>query len=163
MLQLCKGVREDFEFYYNLKSEPSTVHWEGYSKKPDKQGLKQYFYSLVDNQLNKQIYFIKDTGREGPYGYIQLTFVTEAVLEIGYAVCERFRGNGYGQYAVGAIKKEGACLGKTLTGYVADNNIASRKCFEKNGFRKKADNYKVCYFPFFGKDIKLYQYVLERF
>ena len=161
MIQLYKGDQKDFDFYYEVKSEPSTIHWEGYSQKPDREKLLQFFNELVGNRLNKHIFFIKDDDKDESYGYIQLTFVEASVIEIGYAVSERFRGKGYGQFAIESIKKEKDYLDKVLTGFVAENNIASFTCFEKNGF-KKTNIYRVSYFPFFERNIKLYQYVFER-
>ncbi len=149
---------EDFNFYYDLKCEPSSIYWSGFSNAPDKNSLRNHFLRLINGEiLNRDFYIAEDKGV--PVGYLQLTHNTDTEVEIGYGVSERFRGNGYGAFLIGEAKRLVAEMTVlvNLIGYVRDDNYSSKRCFEKNGFVRR-ERYDVRHFAIDNADVKMYLY-----
>lgn len=155
---LRKPQIEDFDFYYELKCEPSSVYWSGFEKAPDKENLYGHFLKLVNREYSsRDFYFLEDKGR--PVGYIQLTHNSDTEVEIGYGVSEKYRSCGYGYFLIAQAKEiifqmDGIV---NLIGYVRDDNHSSKKCFEKNGFERRHD-YVKRFFALESKYMKMYLY-----
>lgn len=148
----------DFEFYYDLKCESSSIYWGGFEKPPDKEGLRIHFLRLMQGEIPKRkLYLLEDQGR--PVGYLQLTRNSETEIEFGYGVSERFRGCGYGSAIVGEAKRLVSEMENTvdLIAYVREDNYASRKCCEKNGMLQ-TDKYDIRHFALDRADVKMDQY-----
>ena len=159
---LRKPETGDFEFYYELKCEPSSVYWSGFEKAPDKENLRGHFKRLIDKDFpNRDFYILEDQGR--PVGYLQLTRNNDREVEIGYGVSERYRGCGYGYFLLDQAKEIVAgmdgCV--NLIGYVRDDNHSSKKCFEKNRFERRQD-YVERYFALEDKKKKMYLYIWNK-
>lgn len=155
---LREPCAEDFEFYYELKCEPSSVYWSGFEKAPDKENLNRHFQRLINKEFaNRDFYMLEDKGRL--VGYIQLTHNTDTEVEIGYGVSEKYRGHGYGYFLLAQAKelvcRMDECV--NLIGYVRDDNHSSKKCFEKNGFERKPE-YVERYFALESKNMKMFLY-----
>ena len=71
-------------------------------------------------------------------GYENLSQVGVTIEEIGYGVLSGYTGKGIGT----AIVSRGAkmCKSALLTAWVSEQNRASERCFEKNGFQKLSLN-----------------------
>lgn len=137
MIVLREGKFEDFEFYYNIKSEKSSVYWGGFDTKPSYEKLQKYYRKLINGEINRKLYIMfADTN---PAGYLQLAKNAENKYEISYGVSEKYRGNGYGSYIISYAKNIVANKNAYLIGYVREDNVASIKCFRKNGFRKSRE------------------------
>ena len=157
-MMLRSPCENDFDFYYNLKCEPSSVYWSGFEKEPDRENLKAHFHKLITGGFpERTLYILED--EKMPVGYIQLTRNNPSEIEIGYGVSERFRGNGYGVQLLLEAKKivAGATGDIRLIGYVRDDNYASKRCFEKAGFLSR-DAYVERYFAKDQSEKKMYLY-----
>ena len=151
--------KEDFEFYYKLKCEPSSIYWSGFEEAPDEEDLRRYFLRLVNKEIQgRDFYTLEDKGN--PVGYLQLTHNNELEIEIGYGVSEKFRGHGYGYYLLNRAKEIVANISGcvNLIGYVREDNYSSKRCFEKNCFERR-DDFVERYFALDKKNMKMYLYV----
>ena len=92
-------------------------------------------------------------------GYVQACPIGEG-FEIGYHIAQKYTGNGFATEAVKVfipVIMDMLQIDK-IYGIVLEENIASHKVLEKNGFKlifKGIDKYQ-------GKDRKLRKYVFER-
>ncbi|MBR3171048.1 MAG: GNAT family N-acetyltransferase [Lachnospiraceae bacterium] len=151
-------VKNDFDFYYELKCEPSSIYWSGFASAPDREKLYVHFMRFVKNNFpDRDFYILEDQGV--PTGYLQLTHNNATEIEIGYGVSEKYRGRGYGycilDQAKQIVAKMNGCI--NLIGYVRDDNYSSKKCFEKNGFFRNG-TYVKRYFALDSSDAKMYLY-----
>lgn len=152
----------DFDFYYKLKCEYSSVYWSGFERPPHKETLQNHFMKFVNKEINdKDFYILED--REIPVGYLQLTHNNESEVEIGYGVSEDYRGHGYGYYLLSYAKSIISDMrGRVnLIGYVRDDNYSSKKCFVKNGFLRK-EEYVKRYFALDKQSVKMFLYIWNK-
>lgn len=127
-------------------------------------------YNCTDKlQLEKKLFGSYSTSK-GPFvypiitneniniGYIQACPLGEE-FEIGYHIAQKYTGNGYATEAVKVflpVIMEMLQIDK-IYGIVLEENIASHKVLEKNGFKlifKGIDKYQ-------GKDRELRKYIFE--
>ena len=130
MIEIRNANKEDFDFYYSLKSEKTAIYWSGFDHAPDKGNMEDFWKkNVVNHSGNRDILILSDNGID--VGYSQITHGGEE-LEYAMGVCEEYRGMNYG----GKLIKETAKLypGTTMISYVREDNIASQRCLEKNGF-----------------------------
>lgn len=51
-LTIRKGRPEDFESYYNMKCEYSSIVFGGFSTLPNKENLRNYYDKLITDQIS---------------------------------------------------------------------------------------------------------------
>ncbi len=80
------------------------------------------------------MYMLEDDGEA--VGNIRLDILdNDDVGEISYMIAPDKRGQGYGKAILSLVEDKAREHGiKTLTGLVKDENVASKKCFEKAGY-----------------------------
>lgn len=159
-MYIKKAMEDDFDFYYLIKCEKSFVDIGGFITPPNREKFLDHYTQLI--QGNETILFMV-WDEDMPVGYLQLTRNSELEIEIGYGVSEKYRGKGYGTFAVSAALEichnMDPCI--NVIGYIREDNISSQKCFEKNGFCRQK-KFKVHNFPLAGGDMKMYLYEIER-
>lgn len=161
-MNLREPISGDFDFYYELKCEPSSIYWGGFDKAPDRNGLNEHFNRFLRKEFpDRDFYILEDEGI--PVGYLQLTHNSDTEIEIGYGVSERFRGRGCGYFlldqAKRIISKMDGCV--DLIGYVREDNKSSKKCFEKKGFLSK-DEFVERYFAMDKAKVKMFLYIWNK-
>ena len=63
MVNLRKASAKDFDFYYGLKCEPSSVYWSGFVEAPTVEGLKSFWRKLVEQRnTEREILFLEEGG-----------------------------------------------------------------------------------------------------
>jgi len=85
----------------------------------------------IDPGNKRKIYIVKKQNIS--VGYFNLEDVDEITSEISYGVISEFTGLGIGTFIV---RSATTILNKKLVAWVANDNIPSIKCFEKNSFAK---------------------------
>lgn len=129
---------EDFEAYYSHKSEESDIYWNGFSGKPNYEGIKGAFLGRI-GELSKveNGKCIKAIDVDGKYaGYIQFT-LNDSECEIGIGVSEKYAGKGIGRKAVLlAVSEERLSDIPVIFARIRDDNLQSQKCFLSAGFEK---------------------------
>ena len=131
MLQLIKAKRKDFPFYYKLKCEKSAVYWSGFLNEPDEESLRQFWDGIIEEKkYNRKIYLLYCDN--SPIGYVQV--VDEgAELSLSMGILEKYRGKGYGTEIIRLAILQ--YPNSDFFCYVREDNYASQKSFENNGFK----------------------------
>lgn len=158
MLTLKKADMDDFDFFYNLKCEDHSVSWSGFSEKPDRDKLYNYFQSNVMREskvLGRQIYIIMD--QDSQIGYISidpLDKIDEFDMPIG--ICKAHLGKGYAskalQLGIEEAKRQGY---KIMRPRIREDNLASMKAYKKCG-AVLTGTYETIYVPDKDDFVKMY-------
>ena len=130
-LTLHRASGDDFEAYYRLKCDPEAIKWSGFASAPDYMRLKAHFKALVCS--DKLVFFLKDNDRI--VGYCQIS-TDGSVAEVdGYSVLSDYTGKGYGTRLLAMVIDElrASPCGRIIA-RVSERNLASIKCFSRNGF-----------------------------
>lgn len=88
--------------------------------------------------------------QEKPIGQIRIDWERESG-NISYSVISDYRGQGHGSHMLHLAEQETQKRGKSLTGCVKKDNIASRMAFKKNGYKEKEED---GYFLYVKKKVK---------
>lgn len=150
MLILKEATVNDFDFYYNLKCEETSVYWSGFSQAPNRITLRDYWQNLTDGKIiDRQIFILFDD--LAPVGYVQaVNSDTETGLSMG--IIDKARGRGYGNEIIREIiDMQGS--NRQYYCYVREDNLPSEKSFIRNGFVKTGESYD----HFFDLDQKYYK------
>ena len=142
MLELIKARRKDFDFYYKLKCEESSIYWSGFAEKPNKAQLLKFWEDIINGHISRRSIYILFVDKI-PVGYIQVVEENRGcVLSIG--ITEKVRKNGFGTKIIQmAINKIGNQCKYYC--YIREDNVASIRAFENNGFCYTGISYKQVY------------------
>lgn len=159
-ISFIKGVLEDYDFYYELKSEPSNIYWSGHKNRPDYNNFKIWY---IENVINEQIifHFICWNGKK--VGALYFSINNAICINYGIAVSERVQGRGIASLAVNKfidiIKfKYTSC--KQIRFLIREDNVASIKIHEKLGFQRTGKNeYK--FLESDGREIKMEEWIID--
>ena len=155
MITLRKCVADDFEFYYNLKCEPSSLYWGGFANPPAKERLLAHFTSTFIEGKDRELLIIEEEGR--PLGYIQLSFEGEWV-ELGITVGEKHCGRGVATAAYRYLfTSYDGIKDKKPYAFIREDNYPSESSLKKFGFVRTGD-YEDRYYEQDGREMRLYRY-----
>lgn len=153
MLSFRLAVGEDYEDFYIMKSDYNNIAWGGFLQKPDYKKFKLWFLKQIDFESNRKIFIVK---RENvSVGYFNLEYVDDITSEISYGVISEFTGLGIGTFIV---RSATTILDKRIVAWVANDNIPSIKCFEKNFFTK-TEELQIRNLPLLGGEHVFYKWV----
>lgn len=63
MMKVRKAYIGDFDFYYKLKSEPSSIYWGGFSEAPSIEGLQAFWGKyVVQDSIEREHLIMEDGG-----------------------------------------------------------------------------------------------------
>jgi len=134
-----KTTLSDFDFFCQIKSEPSVIYWSGFKKKPNCTQLKKWFKKILLTKrafLNKKriIYIIHYAGEKAGFFYFDI--LNKNTIEISIAISEKFQGKGLGRTALKKIIKmiKRDYKKPAIIAWIFDINIASINVFTRNGF-----------------------------
>ena len=54
-MRLRDSRQDDFEFYYNLKCESSSIYWSGFAKAPERDNLENHFSKLMRGETVRKL------------------------------------------------------------------------------------------------------------
>lgn len=128
----------DFEEYYRLRSDPTDIYWNGYTKAPEKEFFRNLFkdrtaFSRFEEPEDRRNYLIKVSDINQTVGFVQL-IRREYFIEIGYSVSEDYQGKGYATEALHQGINLAREYGMPLVLTIRDDNLASQCVAKKNGF-----------------------------
>lgn len=154
---LRKAIEEDYEFFFQIKSEPENMYWTGHEKKPDYEGLKEWFFKELKSSAREILIF--EVGNQA-VGYAYVYFIdSNQGIETAVAVSSRFSGLGYGQEIIKSTIQY--CKinhpNKYIEAWILDENIVSIKIHEKAGYKVTNETKYIN-----GKRLFLYQYESKR-
>jgi len=124
MLSFRLAVEEDYDDFFEMKSDYNNIAWGGFLQKPDYEDFKLWFLKQIDSKSKRKIYIVK---RENvSVGYFNLEYIDNITSEISYGVISEFTGLGIGTFIV---RSATTILDKKIVAWVADDNIPSIKMF----------------------------------
>ena len=132
-MKLRKAVMDDAELILKWRNDEKTRE---NSFSSDVIALEDHIKwlsrKLEDSKCH--MYMLEDGGEA--VGNIRLDILdNDDVGEISYMIAPDKRGQGYGTAILSLVEDKAREHGiKTLTGLVKDENVASKKCFEKAGY-----------------------------
>ena len=112
MVSIRLAAPEDFEFFYQLKCEPSNIFWTGFDTPPERTSFQKWYERIIQNQgekTNRKIYIIMDDNT--PVGHIYIEPSGSDVFDIPMAISEKYWGHGYGKAAARLALEEARSLG----------------------------------------------------
>lgn len=166
MVSIRLAMPEDFEFFYQIKCEPSNIFWTGFDKPPEKEHLRKWFTDIISRQadkLSRKIYMIleHDTISLQTVGYMYLDLTPTDVCETSIAVSEQFWGRHYAQTAWCLVEKEAKQMGfREVIAFIREDNVASIKMHTACG-ATATNEYKMHYIPQLQKDVKMVKFIKE--
>lgn len=162
MVSIRLATREDFDFFYELKSEDFNIFWTGGAAKPEKENLRKFFDTAVDRAGEKdtrKIYIVENEEEE-KVGHLYILPNGET-YELACAVLSTFGRRGYAKRAIKLGLEEGRRLGfQRMVSSIREDNIASMKAYTACGIQV-LDEYKKVFIPKLGKNVKMYTVVYD--
>lgn len=157
MLKIELATIDDFDFFYEIKSEENNIFWTGHKEKPNKDNLLIFFEKIIKNCKKKEerkIYIIKEKN-SGGVGYLYI-IPDKDNFDLASAILSKYQGKGFGKKAIQLGLEEGKKLGyKKMVGSIREDNVASMKAYTACGV-KLTQNYKMVYIPKLNKEVKMY-------
>lgn len=136
-----KVAPEDVDILFQWANDPITRNNAFNTAQIPYENHLKWFEKTLNNPDRIQLIFICD---EVPVGQFRVD-IEERIGEIDYSIAPEFRGKGYGavmcEKAIEYIKSTG--LADRLVAQVKTENIASKKCFIKNGFNNTFEQFEI--------------------
>ena len=162
MLRIRLADYDDFDFFFDLKSEESNIFWTGGVTAPDKDNLKTFFYKAVDDASSvdtRKIYIVENENGE-KVGHLYILPDGDE-YDLPCAILSEYGGRGYAKEAIRLGLEEGKRLGfKRMVGSIREDNIASMKAYQACGI-KVLDEYREVFIPKLNKNVKMYIVVYD--
>lgn len=130
-LILREAKDTDCDILFQWINDEETRKNSFQTKKISYQDHVRWFQGKMQNPACRIFILLRD---EKEAGQIRLDG-KENVVEISYNIAAKYRGLGLGSEILKLV--EAFARGKVLLGRVKKGNIASGRCFEKNGYEKR--------------------------
>ena len=158
MITLRLANLDDFDFYYSIKCEDSSVFWGGFIEPPDKENLWNFFSRVIAGQKeegSRKIYIIEDDDVSvGNFDLIPYPDKKD-VFRTSVGIKEQYRGRGYAGKAIPILLENAKNLGfKQHLGRIREDNAASLKTFLSNGYVLTGE-YEYDYIAKLDKEVKM--------
>lgn len=141
------ATEQDFESYFNLKSDSQNIFWSGHSNAPEKSKLKSWFLKNINSEERKFYLLFDNMKSNKAIGYLYIDLIKNvdedvSSVEIAYGVHLEYNGMGYGNYLINNSIKLARNLKKVkvINAWIANDNFGSIKIVCKNGFIKMNDS-----------------------
>jgi len=121
-----------------LGCNPEMLHYTGWNPYSTLESTKDFISNAINSESNYSWVIEEDNqvvGTIGAYDYNPL----DESIEIGYSIFQSFWGKGYASQAVALVcdfLSSNTSI-RCIKAWSADENIASQKVLERNGFMKK--------------------------
>ncbi len=160
-IAIARCTEDDFSAYFALRCEQHNIYWTGHKNAPDRDDLYHWYVDQL--KRNDRIMFIardRKTNNQAGYLYVDLQELPPQIAEISHGVAKAYMGLGIGTQLVAfVIESVLDCYPhvREIIAWVAHDNLASVKTFEKNGF--VATNYtKNMWFALAGEEKVMLKY-----
>jgi len=152
---------ENFDDFFKIKSEPSSIFWSGFDSYPNYSTFKEHYKNELSRN-DRVIIFLYDDSEIA--GYIAIDYLEGVnAVETAHGVLSSFSGKGLGKklinYAVEYSKKNLRDADQII-GWVADDNIGSIKNLLANGY-SKTDEFEYRDFKQEKNKVKFHKYILN--
>lgn len=165
-----KAVREDFEFFFAIKSEEDNLYWCGYKDKPVRENLLAFWNRYVPDGVEREshpeggsrkIYIVQE--EEHPVGYMYIDYISDKETELSIGISITKSGKGYGTKAIREAVTFLNAAELSAIAYIREDNDKSKKLFSKAGLHQ-TNEYREMILPFgeYDRTIKLYKWQTEK-
>lgn len=162
-LHEVSGV-EDFERYFQIKSDPVAILWSGFATAPDKEKLRKHFLGLLNNIQagKKHLFYLMEEGTDSLIGYELMTELSADTVESsGHSILSSWQKKGMGTKLYALLNEKARAFGyKYFIGWVSENNIGCIKNLERNGFVRTEES-RVVRLAAFDREDVFYKFVCE--
>jgi RimJ/RimL family protein N-acetyltransferase len=140
-VQLAPATMDDFDFLFELKSQPDSVYWGGFAKPPEREVLKRHYESLFAAGTRHTLIVRFDGARAGVVSY---AFTGDAeggedtvCTDYSINVSDRFSGRGVGRAALEQNVEHlrahhPRC--RTIVALIREDNPRSQRIFADCGY-----------------------------
>ena len=154
----------DFDKYYLLRQDEINIYWTGYQAAPPKEKLFDWYKLNIESTNRYFFIFFEESTEKNIVGYLYIDKIIEIPEEVSvsYGVYSKMAGKGYGteiNHFAANFVKESLLQIKYMSAWIAEDNIGSIKCLEKNGYHRSDISKTV---EFAGGEIKIfYKHILS--
>ena len=146
-------IASDYNDYYNIRSSPADIYWNGYESAPDQEQFRDVFIKRLgntplENTEDRRLYLIQLEDKTY-VGFVQLIKRQDGI-DISYTVTEEYQGKGYATEALKLAISIAMKFTESVYVQIRDDNIASQCVAKKCGFIR-TDEYSVHDYPKAGK------------
>ena len=160
MVKLKLATKEDFNFFFELKSEDYGIYWGGHEGKPDREKLRRYFFDILEQQnqkKGKRIYIIYDASEK--IGHLNIYPDGNESFNMPIQISEQKRGHGRAVKALQLGFKEAKKLGFTkFVERIREDNIASITVYSRCGVHVDHEDYILRFIPTLNREVKMYRF-----
>ncbi len=135
VVEIKKADLNDFDFFYQIKTNPDNMYWCGYKNIPRKSNLLAFWEKNIGEarkNQNRMVYMI--TYNSDNVGYIYLDTLFNKKYEVSIAVIDMYSGLKIASNALTLILKE--LKYGTIIANIRHDNFRSINLFQKLGFVK---------------------------
>jgi RimJ/RimL family protein N-acetyltransferase len=162
-IHLLLATMEDFDFFYEIKSNPKNMFWTGHKIPPNRKQLFNFFQKqlLIQNEFSKRKIFIIKLGENNNIsaGYLYLDPVNEKTASVSVAILDKYVGMGIAKNSIGKLCDIASDIGfECITADIREDNIPSKEMFNSAGFRQ-TDKSTIKLIQSIGKEVRMVQYV----
>ena len=141
---------EDFDAYYELKSEEDNIHWSGHKTAPDREKMLERYQEYLSNPDRYDFHFFTDETKQDFIGYYFLEVVgpDRNILDGGMGVLKRHGGKGYGTEMIRfglEYARDHLPFIRWVQGWVASDNVRSQGMIRPNGYVKTDETKEVIF------------------
>lgn len=150
---------EDFEDYYNLKCDPKNISWGGWTEVPNRDNLTKWLETVIASE-HRSMYLVYIGDK--CVAYFGINFVEGTMFEaLSSGVLTEFTGMGIGTMLVKWRDEIIESLGgKSIITWIAEDNIASYRRFEKLGYARTKEK-EIRNLPLLGGEHVFYKWIKE--
>lgn len=134
-VMLRKARIDDFNYFYEIKSEDDNLFWCGYAKKPIVDNLWLFWNKYIQDNSERTIFMIIIENK--PCGYVYVDYKNMNNVELSIGVSSKCSGKGIATCAIQEIVLK---LRKynvpEIFAYIREDNSRSERVFTKSGFIK---------------------------
>jgi len=159
-IRLIEPKIEDYDFYYDLKSEKTNIFWSGHTQKPNYETFKVWY---IENVINKSIIFKFIDWKNKHVGALYFKIYNNICTYLGLAISEKYQGLGISKIAVLAFInhiKEVYVDCETIKFYIREDHYQSISIHKKLGCIQSGE-YEYKFLESENKEIKMIEWILR--
>lgn len=129
-MKIRLATEDDFDGYYQIKSDSKNIFWGGWMNAPDYENFKNVFISRINDSCRRE--YVCEIENQIA-GYLAAV-ICDSSIEISYGVKSHYSGRGVATSLISHVINE--FQHNNIVAWVSDKNFGSEKCLLKNGFKK---------------------------
>lgn len=141
-----------FEEFYKLKCEKDNIYWTNHLNLPNRLKFLKWCKLQLKNK-NRKILIANENKNDTVVGYGYIDFIEKdlEVVEISYAISEKFMGRGLGRKIVKALVNY--CIQnhkkiQMIQAWVLKDNERSKRCLLSNNFNQTTEMKEIFFEPY---------------